>query len=127
MTLRFWGATPRAIDVTFIEPASRPARVHAALAQQLQMLIWPGDLERLDLDFVEVGEVVAGQLSLFGATLEGEGGVDGEFGEGGDAEKLPLAELAHRWTGRYGRIFFYGQIHDALHPVHERVYRLQAV
>lgn len=120
LTLHFLAATPRVLDVTFIEPASQPARVQAALAQHLQTLVWPGDLERLDVDFVDVGELVAGQLSLFGATLEGEGGAD-------EVESLPLAELAHRWTGRYGRVFFYGQIHDALHPVHERVYRLQAV
>jgi hypothetical protein len=86
----------------------------------LQSLIWPGEVERLEVAVLEVGEPVAGQLSLFAENLEGIAG-------GGAAVAPPLAELAHRWMGRYGRVFFCGQICDASHPVPERVYHLQAV
>jgi hypothetical protein len=118
VTLHFLPTAMRTLDVTFVEPASQEWRVQAALAHHLQALVWPGAVARVEASVLDVGELVAGQLPLFGSLLEG--GEDG-------AEGTPLAELAQRWTGRYGRCFFVGQVTDACHPVPERVYRLQAV
>ncbi len=120
VTLHFVAAGARMLDITFITPAGQPERVQAALAQQLHALIWPGEVERIETSVREVGELVAGQLSLFA------GGLDDTPSEG-DGINPPLAALAHRWTGRYGRVFYCGQICDARHPVPERVFRLQPV
>lgn len=113
-TLHFLPAAVRTLDITFIEPAGQPARVQAALAQHLQSLVWPGEVERLEVGLLDVGELVVGQLPLFDSVLGAEG-----------AESALLAELAQRWAGRYGRCFFVGKVADARHPVHERVYHLQ--
>jgi hypothetical protein len=116
VTLHFLPVAVRSFDLIFVEPTSRPAHVQAALAQQLHALIWPGEVEQVELEVLDVGELVAGQLPLFDATLAD-----------GDESSAALAELAQRWSGRYGRCFFVGQVADAHHPVHERVHQWQAL
>lgn len=75
------------------------------------------EVERVEADVLEVGELVGGQLSLFAGGLEGEMG---------DALNPPLAELAHRWTGRHGRLSG-GRTVMCADPVPERADCLQPV
>ncbi len=112
LALHFLGRqTPHTLDITFVEPAAQEARIRNALAQELQALVWPGELDWLEVTLQESSNLVPAQLSLFA-------------GEGG-AEAAPVMELAHRLAGRYGRCFFLGQIVEATHPVAERVFRMQ--
>jgi nucleotidyltransferase/DNA polymerase involved in DNA repair len=116
LELAFLDGSKRHEEIVFVEPVASEARVQAALAQRLQSLIWPAELERVEMTLLESGELVAGQLPLF---AEEQGGADDAGGTG--------VVLAQRLTGRYGRCFFLGQVVEAAHPVAERASHLQAL
>ena len=80
------------------------------MAQQLGALVWPGEVERVEVNVLESGELPAGQLNLFAEPVP---------------DVAPVMALAQQLSGRYGRCFFQGQILEANHPVAERASRLQ--
>ncbi len=110
LTLHFLAAGVRTLEVIFVEPSSHPARIEAAVAQQLGALVWPGEVERVEVNVLESGELPAGQLNLFAEPVP---------------DVAPVMALAQQLSGRYGRCFFQGQILEANHPVAERASRLQ--
>ncbi|MGL4648425.1 MAG: hypothetical protein ACRC1H_03380, partial [Caldilineaceae bacterium] len=99
-------------EIVFVEPVAAEARMQAALAQRLQSLIWPAELERVEMTLLESGELLAGQLPLF-AEEQADAGAG--------------VALAQRLSGRYGRCFFLGQVVEATHPVAERTFQFQAL
>jgi nucleotidyltransferase/DNA polymerase involved in DNA repair len=110
LNLRFVEGTMRTLEVTFVEPAAQPARVEAALAQKLHALIWPAELDQVEITLLESGELVAEQPALFALPTQ---------------QQAPLLEIAQEFSVRYGRCFFQGQIREVNHPVAERIFHLQ--
>lgn len=106
--LHFVTGPNRELRVTFIEPASDPGRVRAALAQRLQTLVWHDEVDRLVLQIVETGELASGQLSLF---------------QGGDTVGEDALSLVEQLAIRYGNVFFQGEILETIHPAHDRISR----
>ncbi len=98
------GAT-HILDLTFVEPVGQPARVQRALLQKLGTLIWPAAVEDIRWSVLEVGELLARQLTLFDPSIE---------------RLAPLNTLAQKLASRYGPLFFQGQVHDPDHPLSER-------
>lgn len=106
VTLDFTGdARPMVINVTFVEPASQPGRVQAALVQQLCAQPWPGALQRAHWQALATGELAAHQLSLFDDPL---------------ARLAAPDTVAAGLTDRYRASLFYGRLVDPLHPLAER-------
>lgn len=97
--------------ITFVEAASDPKRLQSALAQQLDRLIWHDEMERLELQIVEMGELSGGQLHLF--ALDGE------------EDAATANRLAQELATRYGQAFFLGQIPEPLHPAHDLMWKWQ--
>lgn len=108
----FVDGSTRSEEIVFVEPVAAEARVQTALAQRLQALIWPAELERVTLTLLESGELAPGQLPLFAEE---------------QADAGAAVALAQRLAGRYGRCFFLGQVIEATHPVAERTFQLQAL
>ena len=102
--LRFAEGSSRTIDCTFIEPVTNGSRLHATLAYRLQTVQWPAELSAAQLMLLESGELAAKQLTLFEMT----------------ERSSPVSQLAQKLSGRYGPVFYRGQIEDALHPLAER-------
>jgi hypothetical protein len=111
LDLRFAEGSTRVIDCCFVEPVSDERRVRATVSHQLQLLVWPGELETLCVTLLETGELVARQLTLF------------EIEE----ESSPLVELAQKLSGRYGELFFQSRLVDARHPLPERRFMVSAL
>jgi hypothetical protein len=105
LALAFVTGGERTCELTFVEPASQPGRVEAALVQQLAALHWPGAVERVRWTLLATGELAAPQLSLFDTS---------------PAHRGDLHTLAAKLGGRYGKIFFQGQVTEAGHPLPER-------
>ena len=61
----FVAGADQAADLLFVEPASQPARVQAALVQQLVRLACPSEAEVVRWTLLECGELAASQLTLF--------------------------------------------------------------
>lgn len=103
----------RLLKVTFVEAASDATRLQAALAQHLEKLVWHDEMERLEMQIVETGELTAEQLSLFG--------IDPSAG-------TPAAsELARDLAVRYGPVLYLGQVLEPRHPAHDLVWKWQPV
>jgi protein ImuB len=112
LELTFLDGSRRTEEIVFVEPVAAEARVLTALTQRLQSLIWPAELERVEMTLLESGGLVAGQLPLF---VEEQ------------ADAGATVALAQRLAGRYGRCFFLGQMVEEGHPVAERTFQLQAL
>lgn len=112
LDLTFLDGSRRTEEIVFVEPVAAEARVLTALTQRLQSLIWPAELERVEMTLLESGGLVAGQLPLF---VEEQ------------ADAGATVALAQRLAGRYGRCFFLGQMVEEGHPVAERTFQLQAL
>ena len=102
--LRFAEGSTRTIDCTFMEPATNGSRLQAVLSHRLQTLQWPAELSTAQLTLLESGELAAKQLTLF------------EMMD----RPSPVPQLAQKLSGRYGPVFYRGQIEDAQHPLAER-------
>ena len=105
VTLSFVTGGERACDLTFVEPASQPGRVQAALVQQLCALRWPAEVQAATWTILETGELAAPQLALFDTSVD---------------RLAPIAEIARKLAGRHGALFFQGRLHEETHPVAER-------
>jgi len=102
--LYFAEGSSRTIDCTFMEPVTNGSRLHAALSHRLQTLQWPAELSAAQLTLLESGELAARQLTLFEMT----------------ERPSPVPQLAQKLSGRYGPVFYRGQIEDVKHPLAER-------
>jgi hypothetical protein len=111
MRLHFVTGPNRDLSITFIDAASDPERVRAALAQRLQTLVWHDEVDRLVLQITETGELAAGQLSLF---------------QDGNAASKEASSLVEQLAIRYGNVFFQGEIVEEAHPAHDKRSRWQA-
>ena len=105
LALAFATGGERTCELTFVEPASQPHRVEAAMVQQLAALHWPGAVERVRWTLLATGEVAAPQLTLFDIS---------------PAHRDDLRTLAAKLGSRYGKIFLQGQVTEAGHPLPER-------
>lgn len=101
--------------ITFVEAASDAARVQAALAQQLGKIIWHDEMERLELQIVETGELSARQLTLFAPDHGSEMQLATEV----------AAEVAEELSVRYGHVVALGQVIEPLHPAHDCIWKWQ--
>ena len=86
----FVAGADQAADLLFVEPASQPARVEAALVQQLVRLACPSEAEVVRWTLLECGELAASQLRLFAhpppaGSAGGRGAEAGAAGTGGPA------------------------------------------
>lgn len=104
LDLRFAEGSTRVIDYAFVEPVSEESRVRATLSHQFQILEWPAELETLGVTLLEIGELVARQLTFFEI----------------DEARSPLCELARKLSGRYGELFFQARLTDERHSLPER-------
>ena len=89
----------------FVYPVNQPARIEAALMQQLGAQPWPGALTSVRWTLLATGEVVVAQLSLFAAPA---------------SRVASLGDLARPLAERYGAVFFQAQQSNASHPLPER-------
>ena len=103
--LSFVTGGTRAVDLTFVEPASQAARVQTALVQHLCALRWPGEVQAVQWTLLETGELAAPQLSLFAESL---------------ARLAPIAAIAEQFSSRYGPLFFQANLPNPTHPAPER-------
>jgi protein ImuB len=105
LEVHFAAAEAQGTELTFVEPASQPPRVQAALVQQLYRLHWPGEVEIVRWALLESGELVAPQLALFA-----------------DPPKrlAALEDLAQQLSSRYGASLFRAAVSQSNHPVPER-------
>lgn len=105
LEVRFVAAGTQSAEITFVEPASQPPRVQAALVQQLLRLRWPGAVESVRWALLAAGELVAPQLPLFAAA---------------PGRLVPLDDLARLLSSRYPESLFRGDVPLANHPIPER-------
>ena len=105
LTLDFIAAADQSLDLTFVEPASQPARIQAAMVQQLTALTWPGPVQAVRWQALATGELLAQQPSLFDLPDVSP-----------DAPAAAPAALAVR----YGAVLWRGQVIEPGHPVAER-------
>jgi DNA polymerase IV len=105
VALAFVTGGERACELTFVEPASQPGRVQAALVQQICGVRWLAEVEAARWTLLETGELAAPQLSLFAET---------------PTRLAALSEIAEKLGSRYGALFFQGRIEDGGHPLPER-------
>lgn len=109
--LGFLGGEEATIDLAFVEPVDAEDRLVAALSCRLVALIWPGPLERMEIELLATGQRTLRQQSLFPDELE----------------EKPLDGLVSRLLGRYGPIFLAGAVTDPRHPIPERRSRFTAL
>lgn len=105
VTLDFVTGGERTLDITFVEPASQPGRVQAALVQQLCALAWPGQVQAARWQVLETGELIAYQPTLFADP---------------PARLAALDSVADGLVGRYGPSFYRSQLVEPRHPLAER-------
>jgi protein ImuB len=105
VALAFVTGGERVCELTFVEPASQPGRVQAALVQQICGVRWLAEVEAARWTLLETGELAAPQLSLFAET---------------PTRLAALSEIAEKLGSRYGALFFQGRIEDGGHPLPER-------
>ena len=105
LKFRFVDATERMEEITFVEPVSQPARVQTALVQRFCAVHWPAELQAVQWTLLESGELATRQLTLFDSAPD---------------RLAPLADVADKLAGRYGAIFFHGNLTAAHHPLAER-------
>jgi protein ImuB len=104
----FVGGATRTLDLTFVEPASQPGRVQAALVQRLCASSWPAPVQSVRWQALATGELAAPQLSLLTEPVS-------------PAPRLvALNEVAHKLLPRYGTLFFRAAVADPRHPIPER-------
>ncbi|MCL4531410.1 MAG: hypothetical protein M1282_18655 [Chloroflexi bacterium] len=101
LELKFDNGETRAIDCVFVEPVGDDRRLRATLSHELQILNWPAELATLRFTLLEIGELVARQLTLFDM----------------DEDLSPLLELTRKLYRRYGAIFFQARVTDERHPL----------
>jgi hypothetical protein len=109
--LRFIDGSTRAFTHVFIEPVCAEAFIRAMLAQELQRIAWPAELDALHLLLLDVAELVPQQLTLFPELDTAKG------------ERAPFAGLVSKLTPRYGKVFWRSQVVDEQHPLAERRFR----
>lgn len=102
LELHFTNRERRTLDLTWLEPVRRPARLRAHLANQLALLPWPAALDRLVITQAQTAELPALQMTLFAEA---------------DGEEATIDEVAETLKARYGAIFRRGLLADATHPV----------
>ena len=105
LTLDFVAAADHHLDLTFVEPASQPARVEAALVQQLTALTWPGAVQAVRWQALATGELMAQQPTLFDLP---------------DARSDTAAGVSAALAVRYGAVLWRSQVVEPGHPVAER-------
>lgn len=105
VTLDFVTAADRCVDVTFVEPASQPARVQAALVERLTALTWPGAVQSVRWQALATGELLAQQPTLFALP---------------DGQPTALDAASAALVGRYGDALWRSQVVEPGHPVAER-------
>jgi hypothetical protein len=110
LNLHFLPVAQHTLDIPFVLPAAQAAHIQSTLVHALQTLIWPGTLESIEIIVQSVGDLVAGQLSLF---------------ETDAPDDNPILTVAQRLAGKYGRCFFLGRVTDASHPIAERAILFQ--
>jgi nucleotidyltransferase/DNA polymerase involved in DNA repair len=105
LAVSFVAGEPQSADLVFVEPASQPPRVQAALVQQLCRLRWPSAVDKVQWTLLECGELSAPQLALFPDP---------------DRRLCALDDLARQLSSRYGACLFQPALSQAGHPVPER-------
>lgn len=105
LTLDFVAAADRNVDLTFVEPASQPGRVQAAVVQQLAAHSWPGEVQAVRWQALATGELMAQQPTLFYAP---------------DGRLASLDAVVEGLSGRYGAALLRSQVVEPGHPVAER-------
>lgn len=105
LTLDFVAAADRSVDLTFVEPANQPARVQAALVQQLAAHVWPGEVQAVRWQALAVGELLAQQPTLFDAV---------------EGRPASLDVVVEGLIGRYASALLRSQVVEPGHPVAER-------
>lgn len=105
LTLDFVAAADRSVDLTFVEPASQPGRLQAAVVQQLAAHVWPGEVQAVRWQALATGELMAQQPTLFDTA---------------DGRPAALDTVAEGLTGRYATTLLRSQVVDPGHPVAER-------
>jgi nucleotidyltransferase/DNA polymerase involved in DNA repair len=109
--LRFADGSARAFTHVFVEPVCVAAFVRAMLAQELERIAWPAELDALQLLLLDVAELAPQQLTLFPEL------------DAAQCERAPFADLVAKLGPRYGAIFWRAQITDERHPLPERRFR----
>ena len=64
IAVSFVAGEQQSADLVFVEPATQPQRVQAALVQQLCRMRWPSEVEKVQWTLLECGELAAPQLTL---------------------------------------------------------------
>lgn len=101
----FGGGAQQAVDLVFVEPASQPSHVQAALVQQLCRLRWPGAVEKVQWTLLACGELSASQLSLLPEP---------------SGRPRSLHDLAAQLSSRGSYCLLRATVPQANHPVPER-------
>jgi hypothetical protein len=101
----FAAAASQTVDLLFVEPATRPERVQAALVQQLCRLRWPAAVVQVRWTLLECGELSAPQLSLLPTS---------------PGRLHSLHDLAEQLSSRYSPYLFEAAVPQPAHPVPER-------
>ncbi len=94
----------RDIHLAFIEPLGAGAQLRAQLAHQLQILNWPDEVERVHVQVLATGELLAQQLSLFPL----------------DDGQSEMDEMIRALCGRHGAVLLQAHVRDNMHPIAER-------
>jgi DNA polymerase IV len=109
LQLHFLDNSSRTVDIAYVEAVDQEARLHAVLRHKLETVNWPAEVEAVTLWILETGERSLAQGFLFPEFNQPAAGSS-------SVETQNLAPL----QGRYGSIFFQGNVVDAHHPVPER-------
>lgn len=111
LALDFQVAAEQSMDLTFVEAASQPERVQAALIQTLGAQPWPGQVQAVRWQALETGSLTVCQPTLF------------------DEPSTDLATpdaAADILSGRYGAYLFRSELPKPGHPIAERRGRFDA-
>lgn len=105
VTLDFVAHADQHVDVTFVEAASQPARVRAALTQRLCARPWPSAVQQVGWQVLAAGELLAQQPTLFDTPEERPTSFDA---------------VSEGLAGCYGAVLWRSQVMEPAHPVAER-------
>ena len=105
IAVSFVAGEQQSADLVFVEPATQPQRVQAALVQQLCRMRWPSEVEKVQWALLECGELAAPQLSLLAEPQQ---------------RLRALSDLAGSLSSRYSSLLFQACLPHANHPVPER-------
>ena len=107
--LAFVNGETRTAELVCVEPVSEAERLRRLISGRLAALNWPAEAQHIGVPYMESGELATQQMSLFVETV---------------AQAATPGDVAQQLAGRYGPIFFQGEVHDAEHLIDERRSRL---